>query len=399
MDKKKLAINILSIIGLILSIELCVVYINANFIENATPSICAINSAFDCDKVAKSQFSQFWGVPLSVWGLILYLFFLIMNNVEKLQTKKFLGFLQVFQNPNSYMHCIGVIAFIFSMLLAFISEMIIQSICIFCLITYFINLAIALIAKQWGAGFFFEIKNSIKDFFAAIKQPKYAFAFIIVSLLAGYSLYFLNTTKILVPNVIEQAKKAEEIKQIKKITIKEAKGNLLGAENATLVIHEYMDFNCGGCFYANLYLHRIASEFENVKVIQHNLPLEQECNHNMKFDGHKGSCLKARYALAAAKQNKYWEMSNLLFLAPGIEKEELLVEYAKAKKFNVKKLIADANSEEIKKELTDGILEADSKDVNVTPTIFVGMKKIEGLPTYPDFKQIVIEQGGIEKKQ
>ena len=54
--------------------------------------------------------------------------------------------------------------------------------------------------------------------------------------------------------------------------------------------------------------------------------------------------------------------------------------------------------EEIKKELKDSILEADSREVKVTPTIFIEMKKVEGLPSYPDFKQIVIEQGGIENK-
>ena len=111
MNKKKIAINVLSIIGLILSIYLCKVFINANFIENAAPSACAINAEYDCDKVAKSPFSQFFGIPLSLWGVILYLFFLVMNNVEKLQTKRFLGFLEVFKNPNSYIYCIGIIAF------------------------------------------------------------------------------------------------------------------------------------------------------------------------------------------------------------------------------------------------------------------------------------------------
>lgn len=393
MDKKKLAINILSIIGLILSIELCVVFINANFIDGASPSICAINEAYDCDKVAKSPFSQFLGVPLSLWGVILYVFFLVMNNVEKLKTKKFLGFLEVFKNPNSYMHCIGVIAFIFSMFLAFISKVLIESVCIFCLITYFINLAIALVAKQWGAGFFFEIKNSFKDFLSAIKQPKYAIAFVLVVLMATGCLYYLETTKVLTPNVWYTSKQAKEK------TIHGIRGNVLGNENATIIINEYMDFNCGGCFFANVYLHRAAMEFENIKIIQHNLPLEKECNHNMKFDGHKGSCMKSRYALAAAKQNSYWDMSNILFFAQDIQTEADILKYAKKIKLNTKKLEADANSEEIKKELEESILDADEKEVRATPTIFIGIKKLEGVPSYPEFKQMIIEQGGIEKQQ
>ena len=90
-------------------------------------------------------------------------------------------------------------------------------------------------------------------------------------------------------------------------------GNTLGAKDADIVINEYMDFNCGGCLIAHLYLHRIIDEFDNIKVIQHNLPLEKACNHNMQDEGHKNSCLKTSYALAAAKQNMYWEMADILF--------------------------------------------------------------------------------------
>ena len=105
MNKNKIiAITILSLIGLALSIELCIVFYNANFATNATPSICAINDAFDCDSVAKTQYSQFLGVPLSIWGVILYLFFLFMTYVDKIKKIKFLGFLNVFKNNLSLIY-------------------------------------------------------------------------------------------------------------------------------------------------------------------------------------------------------------------------------------------------------------------------------------------------------
>ena len=86
---KRITLTLLSLIGLALSIELCVVYFNANFITDAVPSVCAINEAVDCDSVAKTQYSQFLGVPLSLWGILLYLFFLFMTYVDKLQNIKF----------------------------------------------------------------------------------------------------------------------------------------------------------------------------------------------------------------------------------------------------------------------------------------------------------------------
>ena len=138
-------------------------------------------------------------------------------------------------------------------------------------------------------------------------------------------------------------------------------------------------------------------EFENVKVIQHNVPLERACNHNMQHEGHKNSCIKSKYALAAAKQNMYWQMSDILFeQSPENEKE--IIEKARLLDFDIKKLKEDANSEKIAEELQESIKEADSKGITGTPTFLIGMRKIMGIGSYPALKQAVIEQGGREKQ-
>ena len=390
---KRIAITILSLIGLALSIELCIVFYNANFAQNAAPSICAINDMFDCDSVAKTSYSQFLGVPLSLWGVCLYLFFLFMTYVDKIQNIKFLGFLKVFKNQTSYIYCVGLLSFVISMVLAGISIFKINSICIFCLMTYFIDLTIALFAKNWGSGVLFELKNSIADFIEAIKVKRYAFWFSLIVLLFATILTYTSVSNILSPQMAKKRLWDNTIHEYNKIV----DGTTMGPNDATVEIHEYIDFNCPGCFYANLYVHRIISEFKNVKVTQHVLPLQKACNHNMAMEGHENSCLKASYALAAAKQNKYWAMSDILFIeVPETEKE--ILEYARLVDFDVKKLKEDANAEAMKKELEEAVADADSRDINGTPTLFVGMKKLIGTGSYPEFKQVVIEQGGIEKK-
>ena len=172
----------------------------------------------------------------------------------------------------------------------------------------------------------------------------------------------------------------------------------MGNPNADIVVQEFIDFNCGGCFLANLYLHRIINEFENVKVEQYLLPLEKSCNHNMQHEGHKNSCIKAKYALAAAKQNKYWQMSDIIF-GENPEDEKELIEKARFLDLDIKKLKEDAHSDEVKQEITDSIKFADSRNINGTPTIFIGVRRILGVNSYPEFKQIIIEQGGKEKIQ
>jgi uncharacterized membrane protein len=390
---KRILITILALVGLALSIELCFVYYNANFAVDAKPSICAINAKMDCDGVAKTSYSQFFGVPLALWGVILYLFFLFMTYVDKIKNIKFLGFLNVFKNPISYIFCFSFISFLISICLGGISVFKINSICIFCFMTYFVDLLIAISSKSKGISFIDEFKITISDFIEAIKVKRYAFWFTLIVLLGVSVLAYTTTTNVLTPQSAKQQLFKKSFDSYKLLTDK----NQLGPKDADVIIHEYVDFNCGGCFMANLYLHNIVSEFSNVKVIQHNIPLEKVCNHNMQSEGHKNSCLKTRYALAAAKQNMYWQMADILFeQAPENEKE--IIEEARLANFDIKKLQDDANSEEIKQELANSIKEADEKSINGTPTLFIGMKRILGVNSYPELRNMVIEQGGKEKQ-
>lgn len=386
---KRIAITLLALIGLGLSIELCVVYYNANFAIDAAPSVCAISESMDCDGVAKTAYSQFLGVPLSLWGVCLYLFFLFMSFVDKIKNLPLLGFLNVFKNPLSYLHCVGLLSFIISMGLAFISTNKINSICIFCFMTYFVNLFIALIAKDWKQNILFEIKNSITDFVEAIKVRKYAFWFVLIMLLFASVLFYTTVSNVLTPQIAKQNEMKQAFKTYKNSTEK----NMIGPKDATLIIHEFMDFNCGGCFLANMYLHRIVSEFENVKVIQHNLPFEKVCNPSLPIEGHEGSCLKAQYAIAAINQEMYWQMSDILFVEnPQNEKE--IIEAARLADFDVKKLKEDANSEEVKNVIAHNVKEADKLEIIGTPTIIVGMKKLLGVGSYQQLREDVKSQGG-----
>ena len=390
--KKRIIITLLAIIGLALSVELCIVYYNANFAIDATPSICAISDKIDCDGVAKTSHSQFFGVPLSLWGVLLYLFFLFMTYIDKLQNIKGFGLLKVFKNPTSYIFFIGIFSFAISMVLGSISVFKIDSICIFCFMTYFINLLIAISSKNKGISIVDEIKISLSDFFSALKVPRNVFWFVLICLLILSCLVYTSVSNILTPQIA----KKNELEQYFKLYDSQVDKNIVGPKDANVVINEYMDFNCGGCFFSQLYLHRIVNEFENVKVIQHVIPLEKECNHNMKFEGHKTSCLKAKYALAAAKQNKYWQMADVLFSeAPESEKE--IIEEARLLELDIKKLKEDAHSEQIKKEIQDTIKFADSQDITGTPTFVIGVNKILGINSYGDFKKYIIEQGGKEK--
>lgn len=392
---KRISILILSIIGILLSAKLTVIYLDANFNPYALSSFCSINEFIDCDGVAKTTHSQAFGIPLCIWGLIFYAFILFLLFVDKLQKIRFLSFLKVFKNPESYIYSLGSLAFIISIFLACLSIFEIKKICILCFATYFINLAIALIARKKGSRIFGDVKQSFLDFFQAIKIRRYLISFIILSIIGISFLVYTTQSLIFVP----QVKKLNSIISFQNVKGNpyNATGNYLGEDNAKIVIHEYTDFECPHCSILNIMLQRAASELGNIKVVHHNFPLDQHCNKYLDFSMHENSCQMARYALAAEKQGKYWDLNNLLF-SEKPDTEDKILELAKSVGIDITKLQNDANSKEIENALLKSIDQAASLNIYGTPTMVINSKVYTGIKPYYELKQLLIDLGAKEKK-
>ena len=129
---KKIWIFIIALIGFVTTIELAKVYYDANFNQYALASFCTVNDFIDCDGIARTTESQFFGIPLAYWGMFLYAFIFLMLIADKLKNFKLLKFMEVFKNPLDYIACLGIIAFTISMILLCLSLFEIQKLCILC---------------------------------------------------------------------------------------------------------------------------------------------------------------------------------------------------------------------------------------------------------------------------
>ena len=164
---KKWAIAVVGLVGVITTIYLAVVYYKANFMVNAHASFCSINDFIDCDSVAKTKDSQFFGIPLALWGMFLYTFIGLMMGAKKLAQTKLFKFMEVFKNPYAYIAALGVISFTISMVLLCISLFQIKKLCIMCVLTYILDLLIGILAMQdyTRKGFTEIFKISFYDFY------------------------------------------------------------------------------------------------------------------------------------------------------------------------------------------------------------------------------------------
>ena len=391
-DKRKLTVQILSILGIMLTVELAMIYYHANYDKYALSSFCSINNFVDCDGAAKTDVSQFLGIPLAYWGIFFYLTVLFLTFVDRLKQVKFLKFLEVFKNPMSYIAVLGTVAFICSMILAGISIWVIKKLCILCVITYFIDFLIALIAIKGGKEYFSSFKTTVLDFIEGAK--KYPKTFVILLILAISFLTFSGVTNNFVPHI----KKSQEIKKIMKMKTNpyKADGNILGADNPDVIVELYSDYVCPMCYINNIMLHRAVKEYKNIQVVHYNLPFDKECNPEISMSMHPGACFMARAALAAKEQGNYWGMGNLLYEKHPMNDEQLLP-IIEQLRFDKTKFFSDMNSSNTYAKLQSDIKKSYELNIDGTPTMFVNGEKTVGIMSYEDMKDL-LEKHGAKRK-
>lgn len=392
-DKKTLWIQILTLAGIALSVKLAMIYYVANFDKYALSSFCSINDFIDCDGAARTTLSQFLGIPLAYWGLFFYITVLFLTFVDKLKGLKFLKFLEVFKNPIAYIGALGALSFVISIILATLSIFKIHKLCVLCFVTYFIDLAIALIATD---GMFKNIIKSFKTtFFDVIDgAKKYTKTCIVLIILAASFLCYSGITLNFVPHI----KQRNAILKYRKIKYNpyRVKGNLLGHENADVVIELYSDYVCPLCYIHNIMLHQAAKEFTNIKVIHHNYPFDRVCNPYISQTMHPNACFMSKAALAAQKQNNYWEMSSLLYENQPKNMDELL-KLSDELGFDKDKFISDFDSEKLSKELSKELNDATELNIDATPTMYINGDKFVGVKPYYELRKILIEHGAKQK--
>ena len=393
-DKKKLAVQILAFAGLLLSVKLACIYYVANYEKYALSSFCSINEFVDCDGAARSTVSQFWGIPLAYWGIFFYVTVLFMTVVDYFKKFRLLKFLEVFKNPMSYISMLGTLAFVCSMVLAGLSIFKIHKLCILCFVTYFIDLFIALVASSGQLKKLVEaFKTTFLDFMAGAKQ--YTKTYIVLVIIAASFLTYSGVTYSFVPHIKKQ--KAILKYRDMKFNPYRVKGNVLGANDADVVIELYSDYVCPICYMENIMLHEAVKDFSNIKIVHHNLPFDKECNPYISVNMHPNACFMAKGALAAGKQGNYWEMSSLLYENQPTKMEDML-KLAEQLDFDKDKFVKDMESDATAKEIEDELVNANNLDIDSTPTIYINGDEVVGIKPYYELKDLLIEHGAKPRK-
>jgi len=150
-----------------------------------------------------------------------------------------------------------------------------------------------------------------------------------------------------------------------------------GAEDAAVTIVEFSDFQCPYCGRVGPTLERLLEEYpDQVRLVYKHLPLSF----------HRSALPAAKAAVAAGRQDRFWEMHDLIFENQGALTEEKFLEHARALGLDVERFQQDYASEDVAREIAEDMNQARRLGVTGTPGFFINGRFTSGAQPYESFK-------------
>jgi len=161
-------------------------------------------------------------------------------------------------------------------------------------------------------------------------------------------------------------------------------------EKKNLLI-EYSDFQCPACKNAHNVLKTIeasgSADFnitKKVTLVFRHFPL---------FQIHDKAHLAAYAAEAAGKQNKFWEMADLIFTNNQWETsknpKEDFIGLASQLKLDLDKFKNDLDSSEVKNRVAEDLKDANQMEISSTPTFFLNGQKLDNIKSFDELKTML----------
>ncbi len=286
--------------GLAVSAELTRIHVLVHT-DPTFHSVCAVSEGVNCETVAQSPFSVFAGLPVSVWGVLGYLVMggLALTGVSRRRPHP--GWAAGLQ--------LGLTSFavVTSAVLAAISALRIDSLCLFCMASYALNgllLALALVRARSEHAPVWELLR--RDLAALRQRPGATGALVAAGLVA------LTALELTVPAYWTTAG-WHDLPQLARGTTSEGH-HWIGGAGATVTVVEFSDYQCPHCRAAHKAMRLLAAQHpDRLRLVHRHLPLDHACHPDLDRPFHPYACRFAEAAECAGLQGRFWEMNDALF--------------------------------------------------------------------------------------
>ena len=353
------------ILGLAMSIVS--IYLTSHYFSAKYPSgfeatsVCNINSFFNCDATTLSPLGNIFGIPISIFGVLIgafVMFFYVFNN-EEIESALYYTLL---------LNAVGCIV-----LLGY-SLLFLGSLCPFCTVYYLLS---------FGAFFFLHKFSESKDF-SAKGISIYAAITLIVAGASYASVSNFESKKIKMASSLVQmfhsSPKLGKPSFDSPLRLASASKNFT---DAPIQMTIFSDFQCPACKALHKAVESLIMKYDGKVNIQYFFyPLDHNCNPNMKSPLHTLAC-KASYVSYCTPREKFKSVHDKIFENQEDLSSTMLDEITASDNSN-----ECVNSDETKDYVVNMIKEGDSFGVRSTPTSIINGVKIEGVRPLSDYYAI-----------
>jgi len=389
-----IGILLLSLVGLTASLYLTWLHQQIFTGKLTGFGICDFGRNVSCEAVSASSWSEWFGVPIAWLGAMSYLLWLSLAGI---------GLKSKYTSPAAgLIFLTAVIAVGIDVYLGYIMAFRIRSLCLFCLLTYILNLCILFLAWCLAAGSLREwILKTMLNTLPFSRKTSYVFPliFVLITTVATTGAYQLNQAVARATPDFNEAAFTRFSATAHRITVDTSRDPYFGASDAKLTIVEFSDFQCPYCRRVHIMLQAILPAYEDrVKFVFKNLPLGIDCNPDLKArygrDIHPAACGLARLGEAAVRQHRFWPLHDLIFKRqPNFEGKHLsrddLLDLAKTAGMDMKRLEDDLDNPETDQAVLADVHAAYQAGMNGTPTFLFNGLKIEGMPSITILQRII----------
>lgn len=157
----------------------------------------------------------------------------------------------------------------------------------------------------------------------------------------------------------------------------------IGSDSAKVSVVEFGDYECPACGAAQPVTKQIIQNYAGkILYVFRNFPLPQ----------HEKALVAAEAAEAAGVQGKFWEMHDKLYetqdtWSTSDKPLDLFVGYALGLGLDVNKFKDDVNNNKYQDKITQDYQDGVAVGLRATPTFFINGQRLEGVPTYEEFKK------------
>ena len=340
-------------------------------------SFCAISRTINCDTVSQSPFSILLGIPVPVWGIIGYAFFLLWMPFawrRGMERRRIWTILLLLSLGFS----------LYSVILAVITTFHIHSYCIMCILSYGINFFLLyylwLMRKRFACEGIIKALRQDLDFLGT-KKVRTGSVFLPFMIAAGLTVLFF-------PNYWTFEPPAQSAAIPTGTT--EDGHPWIGAESPELVITEYADYLCFQCKKMHYYLRDlIAKHPDKIRLVHRHFPMDHEYNFIVKDPFHIGSGKMAILAVHAAAKGKFWQMNDVLFGVAGETHKVNIKDIATRTGLDYPELLSSTSDPKTLHQLKVDIWQGMKLRMTGTPSFLINGKVYQGQIPSEIFKKVL----------